>query len=126
MHQEVKADIKRSIEDKAETDKNNIMPGKKKRTVTLTKTKSSGKVVKRKITHKAAVRKIKRRGGTVPANTSTSTLTGIGTSRKPNKKKIARTQKRAENFRQEARVARKKLRMKKKKTGNKNAVYTGK
>ena len=39
------------------------MPEKKKRTVTQTKTKSSGKVVKRKITHKAAVRKIKRRGG---------------------------------------------------------------
>tara|TARA_Y100000385_G_C12726446_1_gene480844 strand:- start:117 stop:401 length:285 start_codon:yes stop_codon:yes gene_type:complete len=93
------------------------MPGKKKRTVTLTKTKSSGKVVKRKITHKAAVRKIKRRGGTVPANTSTRTLTGIGTSRKPNKKKIARTQKRAENFRQEARIARIQQRIKKKKNG---------
>jgi len=114
-----KADIKINTEVKAETNKNNIMPEKKKRTVTLTKTKSSGKVVKRKITHKAAVRKIKRRGGTVPANTSTQTLTGIGTSRKPNKRKIARREKRTENFRQEARVARIKHRIKKKKTGNK-------
>ena len=53
------------------------MPGKKKRTITLTKTKRSGKVVKRKITPKAAARKIKRRGGTIPPNTSTQTLTGI-------------------------------------------------
>jgi hypothetical protein len=54
------------------------MPGKKKRTVTLIKTKRSGKVVKRKITPKAAARKIKRRGGSIPANTSTQTLTAIG------------------------------------------------
>jgi hypothetical protein len=73
-----KADIKINIEAKAETDKNNIMPEKKKRTVTLTKTKSSGKVVKRKITPNAAARKIKRRGGSIPANTSTQTLTAIG------------------------------------------------
>ena len=53
------------------------MPGKKKRTITLTKTKRSGKVVKRKITPKADARKIKRRGGTIPPNTSTQTLTGI-------------------------------------------------
>ena len=53
------------------------MPSKKKRTITLTKTKRSGKVVKRKITPKAAARKIKRRGGTIPPNTSTQTLTGI-------------------------------------------------
>jgi hypothetical protein len=53
------------------------MPGKKKRTITLTKTKRSGKVVKRKITPKAAARKIKRRGGSIPPNTSTQTLTGI-------------------------------------------------
>ncbi len=75
-----KADIKINIEAKAETDKNNIMPEKKKRTVTQTKTKSSGKVVKRK---------------------------------------TARREKREENFRQEARIARIKLRIKKKKTGNK-------
>jgi len=54
------------------------MPGKKKRTVTLNKTKRSGKVVKRKITRKAAERKIKRRGGSIPADTSRSTLTSIG------------------------------------------------
>lgn len=53
------------------------MPGKKKRTITLTKTKRSGKVVKRKITPKAAARKIKRRGGSIPANTASQTLTGI-------------------------------------------------
>ena len=53
------------------------MPGKKKRTITLTKSERSGKVVKRKITPKAAARKIKRRGGTIPPNTSTQTLTGI-------------------------------------------------
>ncbi len=45
------------------------MPGKKKRTVTLTKTKRSGKVVKRKITPKAAARKVKRRGGSLLPNT---------------------------------------------------------
>lgn len=78
MLQKDRTDIKINTEAKAETDKNNIMPGKNKRTVTLTKTKRSGKVVKRKITHKAAVRKIKRRGGTIPPNTSTHTLTGIG------------------------------------------------
>jgi hypothetical protein len=114
-----KTDIKINTEVKAETNKNNIMPEKKKRTVTLTKTKSSGKVVKRKITPKAAARKIKRRGGSIPANTSTQTLTGIGISRKPNKRKTARREKREENFRQEARIARIKLRIKKKKTGNK-------
>jgi len=78
MLQKDRTDIKINTEAKAETDKNNIMPGKNKRTVTLTKTKRSGKVVKRKITHKAAVRKIKRRGGSIPANTSTRTLSGIG------------------------------------------------
>jgi len=62
------------------------MPGKKKRTVTLIKTKRSGKVVKRKITPKAAARKIKRRGGSIPANTSTQTLTAIGI-KKGNRKK---------------------------------------
>ena len=43
----------------------------------------------------------------------------IGISRKPNKRKTARREKREENFRQEARIGRIKLRIKKKKTGNK-------
>jgi len=53
------------------------MANKKKRTITLTKTKRSGKVVKRKITPKAAVRKAKRRGVSLKPNTKNRTLTGI-------------------------------------------------
>jgi len=63
------------------------MPGKKKRTITLTKTKRSGKVVKRKITPKAAARKVKRRGGSLLPNTKNRTLTGIKIDKRKKKKR---------------------------------------